>query len=292
MQAAGKRGARVAKSQKPEIIERIFEQLLDPQSGELTRTLVTNSDVTEAILWAQKALGSTLSEKNPANFMKDIIRGAGASGMWPDKLKQLRIGGRQVTGKGNVFEFVRYEDEQTDPFPNRFGYRDAVERFRIQSVSMPLATKALGRNDETYLIQVAAKLGIVETHFALQSPLRILEMNHLQVGIKLRLTEVDSMYAATREMEDGGREELIITAEAKKRGQRILEDQVKRQVEAAFKETPVDLVVPIAMTVADNGVYIAEFVGVRRPELENFDTLELAAEGLYELVPPVPGINQ
>lgn len=281
----------MAKSQKPEIIERIYDQLLDPQTGKLTRTLVTNSDITDAILWAQKTIGSTLSEKNPANFMKDIIRGAGASRMWPERLKNLKIGGRQVTGGGNVFEFVAYEEGQTDPFPNRFEYRASVEKFRIQSVSMPLATKALGRNDETYLIQVAAKLGIVETHFALQSPLQVLEINHLQVGIKLRLTEVDSMYAATYLAADGSRQSLIITAEAKKRGQRILEDQVKRQVEAAFRETPVDLVVPIAMTVAASGVYIAEFTGVKRSELEGFDALELAAEGLYELVPPVPGIN-
>lgn len=281
----------MVKSQKPEIIDRIYDQLVDPHSGKLTRTLVTNSDITEAILWAQKSIGSTLSEKNPANFMKDIIRGAGASGMWPERLKALRIGGRQVTGYGNVFEFVDYEEGQTDPFPNRFGYHDAVQTFRVQSVSMPLAAKALGRNDETYLIQVAAKLAIVETHFALQSPVSVLEINHLQVGIKLRLTEVDSMYAAIRQADDGTHENFIITAEAKKRGQRILEDQVKRQVEAAFKETPVDLVVPIAMTVAASGVYIAEFVGVRRAELDDLVALELAAEGLYVLTPPVPGIN-
>lgn len=170
----------MAKSQKPLVIEYIYDRLVDPSTGNLSRTLVTNSDITEAIAWA-KSRGSTLSDKNPANFMKDIIRGAGASGMWPEKLKLLRIGGRQVTGDGNVFEFVPYEDGQTDPFPNRFGYHEGVQKVRVQSVSMPLATKALGRNDETYLIQVAAKLGIVETHFALHSPLRILEINHLSV---------------------------------------------------------------------------------------------------------------
>lgn len=281
----------MVKSQKPEIIDRIYDQLLDPVTGKLTRTIVTNDDITAAILWAQTAIGSTLSVNNPANFMKDIIRGQGASGMWPERLKTLRIGGRQITGDKQVFEFIPYEEGQTEPFPNRFGFHAGVQRFKIQSLSMPLATKALGRSDETYMIQVAAKLAVVETHFALQSPLEIREISHLQIGIKLRLTEVDSMYAANYAAEDGSLQSMIITAEAKKRGQRILEEQVKRQVEAAFKETPVDLVVPIAMVVADNGIYIAEFVGVRRSELPTFDILELAAEGHYELVPPVAGIN-
>lgn len=280
----------MAKSQKPAVIERIYETLLDASTGTLTRTVVTNEDVVSAIAWCKTNKGSSLSEKNPANFMKDIIRGQGASGMWPDRLKMLRIGGRQVTGDGNVFEFVPYEPNQTEPFPNRFGYHKDVWRHEIQSISMPLASKALGRDDETYLIQVAVKLAVVETHFALRSPINVVELNHLQIGIKLRLCEVDSLFSATYVDEHGEMQRMIITAEAKKRNQRILEEQVIQQVKAAFNETKVDFVVPIAMTAADTGIYIAEFKGVRRGELPAFNALELEQEALYELKPRVQGV--
>jgi hypothetical protein len=282
--------ATTLRSQKPAVIERIYDNLLDPATGRLARTVVTNADIVESIEWCRKHADCTLSSKNPANFMKDIIRGKGASGMWPRRLKDLRIGGRQVTGDGNVFEFVPYAEDQTEPFPNRFGYREDVWRHRLQSVSMPLATKALGRDDETYLIQVAVKLAIVETHFALRSPINVVELSHLQVGIKLRLCEVDSLYAATYLDSDGKEQRMVITAEAKKRRQRILEEQVMQQVRAAFSETPVDLVVPIAMTAGETGIYLAEFKAVRRLDLPSFAMLELETEAIYELVPSVPGI--
>jgi hypothetical protein len=280
----------MARSQKPQVIERIYETLVDPNTGQLTRTVVTSTDVVDAILWCNANQGTKLSEKNPANFIKDVIRGLGASGMWPERLHGLRVGGRQVTGDGNVFEFVPYEEGQTEAFPQVFGYHEGVEEHEIQSVSMPLASKALGRDDETYLIQVAIKLGLVETHFALYSDLQVIELNHLQIGIKLRLTEVDSMYAATYLDSEGERRQLIVTVEAKKRRQRILPDQIVRQVKAAFNETPVGLVVPVALASAGGGIYVAEFVPVRREQSDRLESLELAKEVLYKLKPPVKGI--
>ena len=274
------------KSQKPAVIEWIYRSLLDATTGQLTRSIVTQDDVVAGI----DATGVGLSKNNPANFIKDVIRGHGASGMWPEYLKARRVGGRQVTGDRNVFEFISYETDQTEPFPSRFGYREDVVRHQVQSLSMPLASKRLGRDDETYLIQVAAKLAVIETHFALTSPLNVVELTHLQIGIKLRLTEVDSLYAAVLRHPDGTDEQIIVTAEAKKRRQRILEEQVMQQVKAAFSATPTDLVVPIAMTAADAGIYVAEFKSVRRNELSNFQMLELEAEALYELKPRVPGI--
>ncbi|HEX3663124.1 MAG TPA: hypothetical protein VHU89_16930, partial [Acidobacteriaceae bacterium] len=167
----------MARSQKPQVIERIYEQLLDPVTGRLTRSIVTNQDVAEAIVWCNEHKGTKLSDKNPANFMKDIIRGAGASGMWPQSLHEKRVGGRQVTGDGNVFEFIPYEEGQKEPFPQLFAYHEGVPEHELQSISMPLASKALGRNDETYLIQVAIKLALVETHFALFSDVKVVELN-------------------------------------------------------------------------------------------------------------------
>jgi len=274
------------KSQKPQVIEWIYDSMVDPATGQLGRFIVTSDDVLAGI----DATGVKLSKKNPSNFIKDVIRGHGASGMWPERLKSLRIGGRQVTGDGNVFEFVPYEVGQVDPFPNRFGYHAGVPQHRVQSISMPLATKALGRNDETYLIQVAVKLAVVETHFALVSPINVVELNHLQIGIKLRLTEVDSMYSASYTDDAGRLQQVIITVEAKKRRQRILEEQVMQQVRAAFNGTKTEAVIPIAMMAAGDGIYIAEFKMVRRSDLGSFESLELEAEALYELTPRVKGI--
>jgi hypothetical protein len=280
----------MGKSEKPYVIERIFTQRWDSKTNTLTRTKVTNVDVVEAIEWSNKEHRTTLSPRNPANFIKDVIRGKGASAMWPALLKENRWAAVQLTGNGNVFEFVPYAAGQDEPFPTKFGYHSEVLRHRLQSVSMPLATKALGRDDETYLIQVAVRLAVVETHFALFSPIKVLELNHLQIGIKLRLCEVDSLFAATYVDDDGLEKRLIITAEAKKRNQRILEEQIVQQVRAAFNETPVDVVVPIAMTSAEDGIYLAEFRAVRRSDIGEFVSLVLETEMLYELVPRVKGI--
>jgi hypothetical protein len=278
------------RSQKPEVIERIYDCLVDPNTRQLSRAVVTNDDVVEAILWCNQHRGTSLSEKNPANFIKDVIRGRGASGMWPKRLHDLRIGGRQITGDGNVFEFVPYAEGQSEAFPQLFGYHKGVKEHELQSVSMPLASKALGRDDETYLIQVAIKLGLIETHFALYSEIEVIELNHLQIGIKLRLTEVDSMYAATYVDDAGENRQLVITVEAKKRGQRILPDQIVRQVKAAFKGTHVDLVAPVALVSANGGIYVAEFKAIPREASATLEALELATEVLYRLKPPVKGI--
>ncbi len=277
------------KSEKPVVIERIYETLWDPASSRLSRTVVNNNDVDAAIDWANTNRGTKLSRKNPANFIKDVIRGAGANGMWPPSLKAARVTAKQTTGDGNVFEFVPYGPGQTDPFPDRFGYHAGVAHHRVQTVSVPLATKALGRDDETYLIQVAVKLGIVETHFALHSPIDVVELYHLQIGIKLRKCELDAMYAA-KYTENGKHHDMIITVEAKKKRQRILVEQVMNQVHAAFSLTKVNLVVPIALVAVKGGIYIAEFRAVKRNELAAFNDLTLETEALYELMPPIPGI--
>lgn len=280
----------MTKSQKPIVIERIYQNLLKKDGSGLSRTIVTNDDVVEAIIWCKDNNGSSLSANNPANFLKDIIRGNNASGMWPESLKCARIGARQVTGNGRVFEFAPYAKDQIEPFPDRFGFHAAVERHSIQSVSMPMASKALGRDDETYLIQVAVKLNVVETHFALYSPINVIELNHLQIGIKLRLCEVDSLFAATYLDHDNKQHRLVITAEAKKKNQRILEEQVMQQVFAAFQETTVNLVVPIVLTAVTGGIYLGEFKAIKREELHNFKELTLETDRLYDLLPAVKGI--
>ena len=253
----------------------------------MSRALVTLDDITEALI----ETGADLSRKNAANFMKDLIRPHKASNSWPEELKRLRIGGRQVTGGGRAFKFIPYSEGQTEPFPNPFGYHSDMPVHFIESVSMSQANKALGRDDETYLIQVALRLRLVETHFALKSPLNIAEVSHLQIGIKLRRTEIDSLYSAVVQNEEG-QSQILITTEAKRRGQRILAGQVMQQVHAAFAIGPdYDTVVPLAMTSAEGGVYVAEFKAVHRSAITEFASLELETEAYYRFVPPVPGIS-
>lgn len=279
------------KSEKPYVIERIFTQRWDEATNTLNDSLVTNDQVASAIRWANENKETKLSALNPANFIKDIIRGKNASAMWPDLLKRHRWTAVQVTGNGNIFRFVRYSDDQNEPFPVKFGYHANVIKHRLQSVSMPMASKALGRDDETYLIQVAVRLAVVETHFALFSPISVVELNHLQIGIKLRFCEVDALFSAIYLDNNGKLMPMIITAEAKNKKQRILEEQIMQQVHAAFSETAVDTVVPIAMTSEDGGIYLAEFESIKREELEeDFVSLRLRTEVLYELHPKVKGI--
>ena len=254
--------------------------------------MISMEDVQQAIVWCNSNKGTQLSTRNPANFWKDVVRGSGGNKMWPQKIKDHRWTGTQRTGSGgNVFEFVPYEAGQLEPFPDRFGLHDDVTRHKVQSLSLPLAAKRLGRNDETYMIQVAVKLAVVETHFALNSPIEIEELSHLQVGIKLRQAEVDSLYIATYVDESGASKQMVITAEAKKKGQRIIEEQILQQVRAAFQAMPkIELVAPIAMMSKNRGIYIAEFAAIKRTELASFTVLELVSEGFYELIPSVPGI--
>jgi hypothetical protein len=277
-------------SGKPLVIERVFAELFDPTTGELRRAVVTNEDLVAAINWCRLNKGSTLSSKNPANFFKDIIRG-NADAKWPESLKALRWTAKQKTGDGNVFEFVRYRDDQNEPFPDSFTYHEGVKNHRIQTLSIPLATKALGRDDETYLIQVAAKIHVIETHFALESPVKILEINHLQIGIKQRKTEIDSLYSASYQSDDGSTKRLLITAEAKNKGQRILVEQILNQVSAAFTlATDVDIVIPVAMIARPGGIYLVEFQKISRTDHADNILLVLEREAFYELMPRVPGI--
>ena len=134
------------------------------------------------------------------------------------------------------------------------------------------------------------KLAVAETHFALRSPINAVELPHLQTGIKLRLCEVDALFAATYRDSNGFEQRMVITVEAKKKNQRILEEQVIWQVKATFTATPIDPVMPIAMLSVNNGIYFAEFKAARRNELENFMALELQEEALYTPHPHVKGI--
>lgn len=290
-------------SDKIPVIERIWEVLQAEGHG---RMIVYFDDVVQAIQHCNQQDGLSRSAKNPANFMKDLVRSDKASQNWPSSLCAQGIGARQRVGHNRVFEFIQYVEGQTEPFPNRYHPHSGLTPIPIQSVSLPLASKALGRRDESWLIQVAVGLSILEHHFATVSGLPVKELVHLQTGVKLANSEIDGLFRAIIDDDNGGRTHVLVTCEAKQQGERILVHQIVEQIAAATKsvqasvreeELSVSLIIPVAIkAIPPHGdVYVAEFEPWTPEEATadeaSMKELELASEALYRLMPPVPGIG-
>jgi hypothetical protein len=285
-------------SEKTPVIDYLWDLL---QAEGIGRRIVVRDDVTAAIQHCNKTYGLKLSTGNPANFMKDVVRGDNASEFWPPRLTAMRIGARQRPGSQRVFEFVDFAVGQTEPFPNKYTARPGLEPIPIEAVSLTLAKRSLGRRDESWLIQVAVELRLVQTHFATRSTLPIVEASHLQTGVKLGTSEIDALFLAHLQTEGDEFERLLVTCEAKQEGQRILEHQLIEQVVAASRSVraaglSIEKVVPIALKVIPGSrIYCAEFkpwpISATEVAEDDLPDVELASEALYELQPPVPGIG-
>lgn len=279
----------MAKSAKTEVIEWIFFNLMgyDPTTGQLDRDVVNFQDVTEGI----RTTGAELRMNNPANFWKDLTRGPNAEANWPSSVREARYTGADAIGAGDqaCFRFVSLPPGQTTAFLERLVPTDELIQaaHSIQSLSMPLATKALGRTDENWLAQVGSRLGVVETHFAIFSTRSVSEVSFLQTGVKMREGEVDVAY---RLLDDLGKTWLL-AAEAKGRRERIHEPQVLR---AAVQLARTDAaqgtagVIPFAIKIIGRSLLqTVEFEPVG-PESQE---LIVAAQGAVRLIPPVRGIE-
>jgi hypothetical protein len=285
-------------SEKTQVIDYLWDHL---QNEGLGRRVVNSTDVIQAITHCNKVFGLNLSTRNPANFMKDVVRGDNANNFWPPRLTKMRISARQRPGSQRVFEFVDFAPGQTEPFPNKYTARPGVPVVPIEAVSLSLAKRRLGRQDESWLIQVAVELRLIQTHFATRSSLPVDELSHLQTGVKLGASEIDSLFLAHLRDLEGQHKPALVTCEAKQERQRILEHQLVEQVVAASRSVRgaglrVDMVVPIALKVIPGGrIYFAEFEPwpVEETDLpeDALPDVHLASEAVYELHPPVPGIG-
>lgn len=290
-------------SDKIPVIERIWQVLQEEGQG---RTVVYFADVLSAIEYCNSQDGVDRSVKNPANFMKDLVRKDNASQNWPASLCAIGMGGRQRVGHDRVFEFAPYSEGQTEPFPNRYFPSPSLIPIPIQSVSLPLASKALGRRDESWLIQVAVGLYVLEHHFATHSKLPVKELVHLQTGVKLANSEIDGLFRAIIENDEGERSHVLVTCEAKQQGERILVHQIVEQIIAANKsvrssvpeeELVVSMIIPVAIKAIppEGELYVVEFKPWTPAEAEateaDMKELEPASEAVYRLLPPVPGIG-
>ena len=284
-------------SQKTVVVDHLWDVL-----SKQGRTVATFDDVGAAIRHCNATLGNTLKADNLANFMKDLLRGGNASKNWPIRLSEMRITGRQVTGDDRVFEFIPFDDGQAEAFPNPFEPSGTETEFVIQSISIPLTTKSLGRQDESWLIQVAVQLRVLETHFASVSSLQVVELTHLQTGIKLNRTEIDSLFLAVLRSDKGVSFNALVTCEAKQQKDPILADQIVQQVVSAYSsikklDLSIDLVIPVALKSLKGraAVYVAEFEPWTPSEAEMDEgsrkELVVGCSGVYRLHPPVPGIG-
>lgn len=284
----------MAKSQKTVVIQHLFDQRFDPKTKTLSSSLITSADVQAAKKYCNEHLGTKINlDSNPFNFMKDIVRGKSADKIWPQRVKELGYVGEQVTGNGNIFAFVPYVPEAYG-FTTNFAPTDATPQFPVQSLSLPLAAKELGRKDESWLLQVAVNLRILETHFAVgdQRQLNALELCHLQMDIKLRRVQIDALFLAKCDASDAAPAgNCLITVEAKQGNQRILLEQIARQVKAAFECTDTEVVVPTAIAaISGKGVYLVEFKAVRRAQAADFTQPVFHRDAMYALCPRVNGI--
>ncbi len=303
------------KSEKPRVIEFLYEQY---KRGEIPDGLVTNDRVADAI----KATKADLSVANPANFLKDIIRGKGANRIWPDALKSDRVSARQRYGSKRVFQFVPYEEGQDRPFPDYFEIDESTKTHQVQAASIPFAARQLGRSEESWLTQIVVNLRLIESQLSIFSPYRdrVRDVTHLQMGMKTQ-PEIDAVflasYGASGKLSSETSLHVLVTCEAKQFRQRILENQIREQVGKAMeitdkiKNPQIQAVKPMAIQVVEHefvdgkekAIFIVEFEQIPRAdfasdqgESEKMDRLlsmklKAISKAIYRITPPIAGLN-
>jgi len=284
-------------SQKTAIIEDLFDQRWQADTGSLADPMVTLAQVAAAIAEHETAL----SPKNPANFFKDLIRNRrSANANWPQSVLDRGYTARQVTSRGNCFEFTPLQPGQALPFP-RSGIHEPgpdVPLRQLQSASMPLASRRLGRSDEAWLIQVLARLHVRETHFALHPFRRFVQVDLLQTNVKLSRAEIDALFLAVEEVpgtETEQTREVLVTCEAKGLRDDLLEDQLIAQARAALGMSGVqqEVVFPtVAKAIGPSRVYVVQFAPIVRGDAAGLSSLQSESAAVYELVPSVPGVGK
>jgi hypothetical protein len=270
----------VPPTKKPKVFEHLFHWRYDPATMEKSprfdeatgtipedRRLVYSFEVAEANREIKAGLGANID----ANFAKDFLRKKSRNTNWPESLRNARWFVKQVTRKDPAtnlarhMRFAPYADDQVEPFPDEWPIPPDCDTHSIQSVTLSIASKQIARLDEPRLMQIAVDLRIVETHFALYSPLSkpghsIVHMDHLQMGVKLSGSEIDGLYIAEFADDDGGIHPALITVEAKKHDEYVNTTQIIAQIEKATSlGVKAEYVIPIAIKHGDGGLFVFEF---------------------------------
>lgn len=268
----------VVASKKTAVIEGLFRERYDAKTGALSDELVTLEQVAVAI----RRWGNGLSERNAANFMKDVVRSGTRNAIVPARVLKAGWTVRQAPGRGGCFRFVPLPRGQTTPFAVRQPDPAKVaDPWPVQALSLPAASRKFGRAHETWLTHVVTTTGIVHTHLALHSPLDLLGLELLQSNVGLGDAEVDALYLGVLADES----EVLVSCEMKGLRDVLDEDQIERGAERVRDTSGVSVVVPMGVKVLPRGlVWIVEFDA-------SFPPLAKASEAVYELRPKVPGIG-
>jgi hypothetical protein len=265
-------------SLKTLVIEKLFFERFDPDSGILRRDIVTLEEVSQAI----RKWGPGLSDRNPANFMKDIVRSQNRNNVFPASVVKAGWTARQDPGEGRCFRFVPLPPGQTAGFlTNEPDPALLRAPHQVQSLSLPPASRQFGRAHETWLTHVVTNLAIVHTHIGLHSPLDFIGVELLQSNVELGQAEVDAIYLGTLRSS----EPLLISCEMKGPREVLDEDQIERGADRVMMTSEVNAVVPMGVKALIGGlVWIVEFDPYERPLMK-------VSEGVYRLRPAVTGIG-
>jgi hypothetical protein len=299
------------KKRKTVIIERIFERRWNPETGSLLNDLVTIDDIKNAVDAFDKNVPKGLkpfgARYNVYAFFKDFVRRtSSANRNWPASVLSRGYTARQETGGGRSFRFIKVPAGQVTAFfepPAAYPRLKGREcRFRIQSLSLDFETRLVGFwGHESWLMQVAVQLKLIQSHLALCSEHNFVEVADLQQNIKQGRAEIDGLFLGRMSSDSP----MLITVEAKGRKDDILETQVAAQVVAvmrnknirknlpAIARNPEDFyILPMAMKIFDDSViYIAEYDPVRYEPNGVISDVRLVGESLCEIIPPVEGIR-
>lgn len=285
-------------SKKTAVIEWIFfNKKFDAATGLLTDPVVSFTDVVEGI----EAAGNGLSARNTANFWKDLTRAgpAGQNRTWPSRVFDLGYTGSDAIGQADsaCFMFIPVSDGRAEPFLQGLVFDPQLPVVPLQSLSMPQTMKALGRPGENWHSQVADRLNIVSTFFALCSPRNVppravLEVNFLQTGIKMSRSETDAAFAVVAD--DG---QWLVSAEVKGGAESFHLPQIARAAHSLHQAAKLGQgsalsgivgVIPLGIkVVAPSKLWVVEFEPVEQADT----SLTAVAQGVFELIPHVPGVN-
>lgn len=279
-------------------ILQMFERRWDEATKSLVDPIVSLKEVQQAIQAHNASkVGGEVSDGNPANFFKDLVRvRRSANRNWPKEVFLAGYTGQQLQSGGSSFRFIAVEPSQSEPFPaDLLPLPDAsTQRIQIESVSLPLASKRLGRRDEPWLIQVLIRLRVFETHLALSSGQNVLQLDHLQTNVKLRGAEIDALFLAVVADKNGVTSEAIVCCEAKSKRDDIVPHQILNQVRAAFRMGITQkTIIPLAVkAIRPSEVWIVEFEPLTQGQATKAEGLVVSTSIIYQLVPPVEGIGK
>ncbi|MDQ1198232.1 hypothetical protein [Agrobacterium sp. SORGH_AS 787] len=240
-------------SEKPPVFQYLFDRRYDWGRRTFTPLTVTQEEIQDAIGQLRDE-GNTLSTGNPANFMKDFLRGINRNAQWPEPIADARYTARQAYGEGRVFDFVPYQPGQTVPFPDDFALPAEPVVHAVETLSMPAVARKVGRPDDPWLMQICVQQRILHTHFAVHSELQVVDFHHLQSSLK-GTPSLDALFLLT--FNAGERlQKALVTFEAARTAP-ILPDQIKAQAAAMARRCQstdglgdIDFIIPVAANIA------------------------------------------